>query len=73
MPMNPTHSAELNHTVVNTMLTIQMPVAKSTATAATSIPVAVYNLVQGKCEGIPYPTRKFQDEEGPSAPSCNIP
>ena len=35
------------------------------------IPVTVYNLVQGKFEGIPYPTGKPQEEEGPSTPSCN--
>ena len=56
MPANPTPPAEPNHTVINTMVTTQMPVAKSAATAATSIPVTVCNLVQGKFEGIPYPT-----------------
>ena len=72
MPMNPTPTTESNHTVVNTMVTTQTPVAKSTATAATSIPVTVYNLAQGEFEGIPYPTGKPQ-EEGPSAPCCNNP
>ena len=72
--MNPTPSAEPNHTVINTIVTTQAPVAKSTAMAATSIPVTMYNLVQGKFEGIPYPTGKPQEEdEGPSAPSCNSP
>ena len=37
-----------------------MPVAKSTAMAVTTIPVTVYNLAQGKFEGIPYPTVKEQ-------------
>ena len=77
MPTNPTLSvnpnlpAESNPTVVNNTVKIQMPVAKSAAMAATSIPVTVYNLLQGKFEGIPYPTGKPQEEEGPSAPSCN--
>ena len=39
--------------------------------AATSIPMTVYNIAQGKFDGIPYPTGKPQEEEGPSAPSCN--
>ena len=62
MPTNPTLSmiptllAEPYPTVVNTMVTTQMPVAKSAAMAATSIPVTVYNLAQGKFEGISYPT-----------------
>ena len=72
MLVNLTHSAEPNHTEVNTMATTQMPVAKLTTMAATSIPVNVSNLAQGKFEGIPYPTGKPQ-EEGPSAPSCNTP
>ena len=41
--------------------------------AATSMPVTVYNLVQGKFEGIPYPTGRPQVEENPSAPRCNMP
>ena len=72
-PMNPTQPAEPNPTVVNTKATTQMPVAKSAATAATSIPVTVYNLAQGKFEGIPYFTGKPQEERGPSIPSCNNP
>ena len=67
--MNPTPSAEPNHTVVNTMVTTQMPVAMLTATAATSILVTLYNLVQEKFEGIPYPTGNPQEEEGPSTPA----
>ena len=47
--------------------------AKSIATTTTSIPVTVYNLVQGKFKGIPYPLRKFKEGEGPSTPSCNNP
>ena len=73
MPMNPTPSTEPNHTVVNTMMTTQMPVAKSTATVPKPMPVTVYNLAQGKFEGIPYPTGKLQEEEGPPTPSCNTP
>ena len=46
-----------------------MPVVKS---AATSLPVTVYNLVQGKFEGIPCPTGRPQEEENPSAHSCNL-
>ena len=53
MPINPTPSAEPNHTVVNTMVITQMPVAKSMATAATSMHVTVYNLVQGKFKESP--------------------
>ena len=59
LPENPPFPAE--PTVVASMVTTQMPVAKS----------AVYNLAQGKFKGIPYPTRKFQEGEGPSVPSCN--
>ena len=33
----------------------------------------MYNLAQGKFKGIPYPTTKFQEDEGPSTPSCNNP
>ena len=73
MPTNPTYQLNLIPTVVNTVVTTQMPVAKSAAMAATSIPVTVYNLVQGKFEGIPYPTGKPQKEEGPLAPSCSNP
>ena len=58
LPMNPTLPPEPNPTVVNTTVTNQTLVANSEATAATSIPVTVYNLAQGKFEGIPYPTGK---------------
>ena len=77
MPANPNVSVNLilpaypTPTAVTTMVTTQMPVAKSPAATATSIPVTVYNLAQGKFKGIPYPTRKPQEEEGPSAPCCN--
>ena len=47
-----------------------MPVVKS---AATSIPVTVYNLAQGKFEEILYPTGRPQVEENPSTPCCNAP
>ena len=70
LPMNSTLPAEPKHTVVNTMVTTQMPMAKS---AATLTPVTVYNLAQGKFEGILYPTEKPQEEEGPSAPRCKNP
>ena len=73
LPVNPTLPAEPNPTVINTMGTTQMPVAKSADMAATSIHVTVYSLVQGTFEGIPYPTGKLQEEEGISAPSCSNP
>ena len=73
MPVNPTPSVGSNHTTVNTTVTTQVPVAKTTAMAAKSIPVTVYNLAQGKFERIPYPIGKSQEEEGPSTPSCNTP
>ena len=79
MPANPTLSmdpalpVEPNPTLVNTMVTTQTPVVKSAAMAATSISVTVYNLAQGKFEGMPYPTGKPQEEEGPSTPSCSNP
>ena len=69
-PVNPKPPAEHNPTVATSTTTTQMPVVKS---AATSIPVTVYNLVQGKFEGIPYPTGSSQVEENPSVPSCNTP
>ena len=70
MNNHPTPPTEPNHTMVNTMATTQTPVAKL---AATSIPVTVYNLVQGKFEGIPYPKGKPQEEEGPPASCSNNP
>ena len=69
LPMNPTLPAEPTPAVVTSTVTIQMPVAKS---AAMTIPVTVYNLAQGKFKGIPYPTRKFQEGEGPSTPAVTI-
>ena len=33
----------------------------------------MYNLAQGKFEGIPYPVGRPQVEENPSAPNCNPP
>ena len=71
LSVNPILPADPTPTVVTTMETIQMPVAKSAAVTATSIPVTVYNLAQGKFKGILYPTRKPQEEEVPSTPSCN--
>ena len=73
--MNPTLLADPTPTVVTTKVTTQMLVAKSAAATTTSslIPVTVYNLAQGKFKGIPWPKRKFQEEKGPSAPSCNNP
>ena len=73
LPMNPTLPAEPNPTLANTTVTTQMPVAKSAAMAATSTSVIVYNLAQGKFEGMPYPSGNFQEGEGPSTPSCNNP
>ena len=73
LPYNPTLPAEPTPTVVTSMVTTQTPVAISAATTATSTSVTVYNLVQGKFKGIPCPTRKFQEGEGPSSPSCNKP
>ena len=68
--VNPIPPAEPTPTVATSTLTTQMPVAKS---AATSIAVIVYNVAQGKFKGIPYPTRKFQEGEGPFTHSCNNP
>ena len=66
LPMNPILPAEPTPTVATSTATIQMPMVKS---AAISIQVTIYNLVQGKFEGIPYPTGRPQVEENPSAPS----
>ena len=68
--MNPITPAVPTPTVATSTVTTQMPVVKS---AATSIPSIVFNLVQGKFEGIPYPTGRPQVEENPSDPSCNTP
>ena len=67
-PVNPVPCAVPTATAATFTATTQMPVVKS---AATSIPVTVYNLVQGKFEGIPYPTGRPQVEENPSVPSCS--
>ena len=68
--MNPILPAVPTPTVATSTATSQMPVVKS---AAISIPVTVYNLAQGKFEGIPYPTGRSQVEENPSNPSCIMP
>ena len=68
--MNPILPAEATPTVFSSTATTQMPVTKS---VATFIPVSVYYLAQCKFKGIPYPTTRFQEGEGPSAPSFNNP
>ena len=76
LPMNPTLPADPTPTAVTTMMTsTQIPVAKPATTTAKSslIHVTVYNLAQGKFKDVPYPARKAQEEEGPSAPSGNNP
>ena len=74
LPMNPTLPTNPTPTVVTTMATlIQMPVTWPATTTAKSIPMTVYNLAQGKFKGIPYPTRRSQEEGGPSYPSSNNP
>ena len=70
LPMNPILPAESSPTVTTPTVTTQTPVMKS---AATSIPVTMYNLAQGKFKGMPYHTTKFQEGEGPSTPSYNNP
>ena len=78
LPTTPTSTSPMNQippaapapTVASSATTTQMPIVKS---VATSILVSVYNLVQGKFEGIPYPTGRSQVEENPSIPSCNPP
>ena len=66
VPVNPIPTP----TVPLSPASTQMPVVKS---AGTSILVTVYNLTQGKFEGIPYPTGRPQVEETPSACNCNPP
>ena len=68
--MHPILPAEPTPAVATTTAATQIPVIKS---AGTSIPVNVYNLGQGKFEGIPYPSGRPQEEENPSSPSCNMP
>ena len=63
-------SAVPTPTVATSTATTETPMVKS---AARSIRVNVYNLAQGRFEGISYPTGRPQVEENPSAPSCNEP
>ena len=74
LPMNLTLSTDPTPTDVTTMAILaQMPVAKLATAIARSISVTVYNLAQGKFKEIPYPVRKYQEEEGHSTPSSNNP
>ena len=74
LPINPTLSTDLTPTVVTTMATVaQMPVEKPKMAVTKSIPVTVYNLVQGKFKDIPYPVGKSHEEEGLSIPSGKNP
>ena len=74
LPTTPTMTMPLNSipapTVATSTASSQTPMMKFTAT---SIPVTVYNLAQGKFEGIPYPTRRPKVEENPSTPNCSPP
>ena len=63
LPMNPISPIEPTPTAAMSTATTQMTVTKS---AATSIPVTVYNLAQGKFKEIHNPNMKFQEGEGPS-------
>ena len=69
-PMNPIPPTAPAPTVATSITTTQTPMVKS---AATSIPVTVYNVAHGKFEGIPYPTGRPQVEENPSTPSYSPP
>ena len=69
LPVNAILPAEPTPTVATTTTTTQTPMTKS---AATSIPVTVYNLAQGKFQGIPNLTTRVQGE-GPSTPRYNNP
>ena len=62
VPMNPIPTPMVATSGAYTL----MPVVKS---AATSIPVTIYNLAQGKFEGILHPAGRPQAEENPSTPS----
>ena len=76
LPINPTFPTGPTLTVVTTTVTsAQTTVAKpATATAKSSlIPITIYNSAQGKFKGVHYPTRKLQEEQGPSSPSGNNP
>ena len=68
LPVSTIPPAEPIPTVATTTATTQTPMTKS---AATSIPVTVYNLAQGKFQRIPNLTTKVQEGEGPSASSYN--
>ena len=68
LPASPTLSTEPTLIVATSMLTTQMPVARTAAATATAIHVTVYNLDQGKFKGIPYPTKRLQEEEVPPPP-----
>ena len=57
-------------TVATSTASTQMPMVKW---AAMSIPVTVYNLAQGKFDGIPYYTGRPQVEENPASPNCSPP
>ena len=70
LPLNPIPPAEPKATVATSTATTQTPVVKS---AAASIPVTVYHLVQGKFDGIPYPTGRLQVEENPSTSATTCP
>ena len=73
LPVNPTfHLPHSNSGTTMATLT-QIPVTKPAPTTAKSIPVTVYNLAQGKFKGIPYPTRRSQEEGGISFPIGNNP
>ena len=73
--MKPTLSTDPTPTMVTTTVTLtQTPVAKLAPATTKSAHVTVYNLVQDKFfKGVPYPVRKCQEEEGPSASSGNNP
>ena len=72
MPTNPSLPVNLTlSTDPITTATTQRLEARSAAN--TAIPVTVYNLIQGKFKGIPYPTKRPQVEEGPSTPVVTIP
>ena len=64
--MDPIPPAAHTPTVATSTVTTQMPMVKS---VATSIPVTVYNLAQGKFEGIPYPTRRPPVEDNSLPPA----
>ena len=73
LPADSTLSTEPIPTVATVMATTQTLVARTTATTATEIPATVYNLEQGKFKGIPYPTKRLEEEEGPHTPAVTSP